>query len=85
MTSLDDLLVRVRKDHANYRKAYGKKRCGNCSMFIPKHKSCTLVIGYIDQDDVCDYWAEKTKGETPKEEKKEAPSKISLSFLFDME
>lgn len=41
-----------------YRDATGDKRCGNCIMFR-EPADCTLVIGKIEKDDVCDEWEPK--------------------------
>jgi len=47
------------KPLVNYRKGDGVKCCGNCVMFR-RPDSCTLVIGKIDKDDVCNEWEAKS-------------------------
>jgi hypothetical protein len=49
----------ISKEEASYRLADGKKRCGNCSMFLPKEGACTLVRGTIRAHDTCDEWEKK--------------------------
>lgn len=46
------------KAEAEYRKATGDERCGNCSMFRYPH-DCTLVQGVIRTSDTCKYWEAK--------------------------
>lgn len=52
-TEADDR--RLTKVEARYREA---KRCGTCSMYVEGGR-CTLVLGRIDLDDVCDHWDAK--------------------------
>lgn len=52
------------KEHVNYRKAKGNRRCGNCWMYQPKNHACLVVKGVIDSEDVCKWH------EYPKEKKK---------------
>ena len=47
------------KEETNYRLAEGRKRCGNCSMFLKADQACTLVIGTIRAHDTCDEWEAK--------------------------
>ena len=50
------------KDEVDYREATGMTRsCVHCSMFLPRLRACTWVVGAISPDDVCDKW--EAKGE----------------------
>lgn len=49
---------KISKLEANYRRATGDKKCGNCVMFR-KPSACTLVRGKISATDTCDKWEKK--------------------------
>ena len=53
----------ISKAEANYREATStsSRRCGNCTMFVRLHQTCTLVRGAIDPDAVCDHFEAKRK------------------------
>lgn len=49
------------KVQANYRISGTSRRCETCSMFRRSSRTCTLVLGTIYAEDVCDYWEAKRK------------------------
>ena len=52
---------KVSKTSVNYRRADGRRRCGNCDMFKPSSPfigDCDLVRGVIDTQDVCSEWVQ---------------------------
>jgi 8-oxo-dGTP pyrophosphatase MutT (NUDIX family) len=51
--------AKVSRESVNYRAGTRSRRCGTCSMYSGgtySSGSCTLVVGQIDPDDVCDRW-----------------------------
>lgn len=58
-------MSKVSKPSVNYRPSTGTRRCGNCDMYSAVlgtgQGSCTLVVGSIDPEDVCDKWEAKQK------------------------
>jgi hypothetical protein len=51
--------MKCSKQSVAYRVAKSERRCGTCSMFRPNSESCSLVKGYIHEDDTCDRWEAK--------------------------
>ena len=50
------ILKKKSKEQANYKMANsGDVRCGTCR-FMRVPKSCLLVRGTIEEENVCDYW-----------------------------
>lgn len=47
------------KQAVDYRPSTGPRACGNCSMFKKSSGTCSLVIGHIEPQDVCDEWNAK--------------------------
>jgi hypothetical protein len=53
---------KVSKASVNYKAATSDKQCGNCSMYRKAtvlEGRCTLVMGRIRADYVCDEWEQK--------------------------
>ena len=52
--------MKLTKVRVHYRRSWGRKKCGNCSMYGPGYDKdvgvCSLVAGRILAADVCDRW-----------------------------
>ena len=49
---------KLKKSSVRYRESSGKRSCGSCSMYRT-NRTCTLVGGSINPNDVCDRWERK--------------------------
>jgi hypothetical protein len=49
---------KLKKSSVRYRESSGKRSCGSCSMYRA-NRTCTLVTGSINPNDVCDRWQAK--------------------------
>lgn len=50
---------KVSKTSVNYRKATGKRSCGDCAMYHKVGHYCDLVAGVINDYMLCDKWVKK--------------------------
>ena len=55
---------RYTKDDCNYRSGDWPHECGTCVHYQPgrKYSTCRIVHGRIEEEGLCDFWAESKEG-----------------------